>query len=79
MIWVFYLKGNSQPKGHMMVGAWVKAIVQYLRGLSVRLALENNETEEDCSKKQNGCFTPAWQEMRCELKRRSMSLYEEHL
>lgn len=54
----------------------VKGIVQYLRGLSVQLALENNETEEDYSKKQNDCFTPARRETRCKLKRRG---YEEHL
>lgn len=56
--------------------SWVKGIVQYLRGLSVLLALENNETEEDYSKKQNDCFTPARQETRCKLMRRG---YEEHL
>lgn len=102
MIWMFYLKVNSQPKGHKMVGArwmllgqsgninpyeekslnptlccpWVEGVVQYLRGLLVLLALESNETEEDHSKKQNDCFTPARQETHCKLKRRG---YEEHL
>lgn len=103
MIWMFYLKGNSQPKRSQDGGCrlnafkgqngninpheekslnptlccpWGKGIVQYLRGLSVLLALQNDETEEDYSKKQNDCFTPARQETLCKLKRRG---YEEHL